>query len=120
MADKEEQTEEPTGKRLSEANDKGQVAVSREISTLFVLAGATISLLGILPWSLRPLLRLLRTLIERPDQFSLGTGAALQSLVAHVEETMALTLGPVFALLLFAAVVATVGQTGFIWSPSKI
>jgi flagellar biosynthetic protein FlhB len=37
MADAQEKTEKPTGKRLTEARNRGQVAVSREATTLVVL-----------------------------------------------------------------------------------
>mgnify|MGYP001468667974 CR=1 FL=1 len=37
MADSSEKTEDPTGKKLEKARQKGQVARSRELSTTLVL-----------------------------------------------------------------------------------
>src|SRR5829696_1350875 len=42
--DKEDQTEEPTERKLEEAIKRGDVAKSSEINTLFVLAGFTLAL----------------------------------------------------------------------------
>src|SRR5580692_10752121 len=39
-----EKTEKPTGKRLEEAINKGQIARSPEVQTVFVLAGALMAL----------------------------------------------------------------------------
>ena len=39
-----EKTEKPTGKRLEEALNKGQVARSPEVQTVFVLGGALLAL----------------------------------------------------------------------------
>ena len=41
----QERTEEPTGKRLQESRDKGQVARSRELNTLAVVMVAAVGLL---------------------------------------------------------------------------
>ena len=37
MADEQEKTEDPTGKRLEDARKKGQLARSKELSTALVL-----------------------------------------------------------------------------------
>jgi len=39
-----EKTEKPTGKRLEEALNKGQIARSAEVQTVFVLGGALLAL----------------------------------------------------------------------------
>lgn len=44
MADEGEKTEQPTGKRLSDARKRGQVARSREAGTLFVLLSGVLAL----------------------------------------------------------------------------
>ncbi|NVK57536.1 MAG: flagellar biosynthesis protein FlhB [Alteromonadaceae bacterium] len=45
MADSSEKTEDPTGKRKSQARNKGQIARSRELSTTLVLIASSIMLL---------------------------------------------------------------------------
>jgi len=45
MADAHDKTEEPTGKKLQQARDKGQIARSKELSTVLVLVGSAISFL---------------------------------------------------------------------------
>lgn len=45
MADAHEKTEEPTGKKLQQARDKGQIARSKELSTVLVLVASAISFL---------------------------------------------------------------------------
>ena len=45
MADSSEKTEDPTGKRLEEARNKGQIARSRELSTTLVLVASSLMFL---------------------------------------------------------------------------
>ena len=47
--DEASKTEEPTAKRLEEARKRGQVAISREVNSWFVLLAATIALGGLGP-----------------------------------------------------------------------
>ncbi|OKY24677.1 flagellar biosynthesis protein FlhB [Thalassotalea sp. PP2-459] len=44
-SDSGEKTEEPTGKKLSEARKKGQIARSKDLGTMFVLVGSAIALM---------------------------------------------------------------------------
>ncbi len=45
MADSSEKTEDPTGKRKSQARNKGQIARSRELSTTLVLVASSVTLM---------------------------------------------------------------------------
>ena len=55
MADEDQssKTEQPTGKRLSEAANKGNVARSVEIANFATLAGAAAALVLFAPWMAR-------------------------------------------------------------------
>ena len=44
MADNDDKTEQPTGKKISDARNKGQVPRSKEAGTFFVLIGGVLSI----------------------------------------------------------------------------
>jgi flagellar biosynthetic protein FlhB len=69
--DQDSRTEDPTGRRLNEARGQGQVGISRDVSTAASLIAATVVFLIVLPWSMRPLLRLMRGLIEHPGAINI-------------------------------------------------
>ncbi|HVJ56104.1 MAG TPA: flagellar biosynthesis protein FlhB [Aliidongia sp.] len=118
--DQDSKTEQPTGRRLGEAREKGQVAISRDVTTAISLTAATVATLMILPWSLQPLLKIMRGFIAQPERVRIVQGPDLQQLFATVCGAMALSLALPFAVLLAAGLTATFFQTnGFLWATSK-
>ncbi len=100
----QERTEEPTGKRLKESRDKGQVARSRELNTLAVVMVAAIGLLMLGPAMAQKLMNIMsfNFSIEREALYS-NDSMGLH-LFASVGEGLEV-LGPLFFLLLVAAIV---------------
>src|SRR3546814_5917891 len=72
--DDSQKTEEPTGKRLSDAHEKGQVARSQEVSHWFMMLALAL-LVGIFaPALLADLGGVLSPFLERPHLMALEAG----------------------------------------------
>ena len=82
--DQDSRTEDPTGRRLTEARGQGQVGISRDVSTAVSLIATAVVFLLVLPWSMQPLLRLMRRLLEHLDAIRIGSLADFQILVARI------------------------------------
>jgi flagellar biosynthetic protein FlhB len=117
--DKEQNTEQPTGKRLEEAMDKGQFARSPEIQVVFTLA-AVLTTLGFVG----------RPAVERLAEFTISTFTRFPKMVVRPETVVTLfgeivlTVAPVVLPLLFAcsgaALLAGGLQSGFHVSPKAL
>lgn len=103
-AHRDQKTEQPTAKRLSDAAKKGQVAVSSEMkhATMFVVAMILTGGLG--AWTLARLSAMLIRLWGSADDYVLTPDGA-QNLATGVMRELALGLAPVAALFVGGAVV---------------
>jgi flagellar biosynthetic protein FlhB len=113
--DDNERTEDPTHKRLEEALERGDVAKSQEVSTWFVLAGATLVLLSFSAGMGRSLTSTLAGFMGnahliRTDGYGLIDASSKLSL--QVLAAIALPL----LLLALAAVAGNVVQHRLVWS----
>jgi len=119
--DQDSRTEDPTGKRLGQARTEGQVGLSRDVSAAVSLIATTIVFLLVLPWSMRPLLGLMRSLIEHPAEIRIANLADFQVLVARVAEAMAWALAMPIAVMVVSGVATTIAQTeGLMWATGKL
>jgi len=112
-----EPTEEATPKKLREAQRKGQVAKSRELTTAVLLLSAAMGLQAMaLGWvgELRSLSALVLRTIEAPNP------NALLAVGGAAFETATVVLTPFLALLVAAAVFGTVVQTGPLFAPEAV
>ncbi len=112
-------TEEPTPKRLEQAREKGQVAVSQEVKSWAILAGGAIALVFMAPGVGRDISLNLLRFIESPHDMPLHTEDMQDALAALVLDT-GWTIAPVIGLLVVLAIAAGVLQVGLIWAPTKI
>lgn len=118
-ADQDQKTEDPTGKRIDEAREEGNLAVSKEVATwtMFVAVLAVVGWLG--PFMGRHMAVSLRVFLERPEQISLLDGG-LQNVLLGVLTSVGLSATLVFGLLLLAGVLGTMVQTAFYINPSRV
>ena len=98
MADDEEKTEEPTGKRLEDAKAEGNVAKSMEITGALVLTVGTVYLMFFSSFSLNEIKKLML--------FSYGfigqelDGSMLYAITTYMTFTLIKILAPLFALII--------------------
>ncbi|BCH60714.1 flagellar biosynthesis protein FlhB [Agrobacterium vitis] len=102
MADDEDQeskTESPSEKKMRDAAEHGNLPISREAPLFATTLAFYIYFVFFMPQGVSTLYQTLRDLMEKPDQWIIGTGTDVISLFVHLGWSMAAMLGP--ALLLF-------------------
>lgn len=109
--DKDQKTEHPTGKRLGEARDKGQLPISREVSAWVSLLAILIVVAWIGPGMMNDLLLSMRAFLESPHAVSLDDHS-LQTVVFDALGHVALSTGLVFLVLAAAVILGIMSQTG--------
>ena len=109
-ADEESKTEEPTEKRISDALDRGNVPVSREVSLLMSLAAYLVIEMLVLPGSTPQLVSALLHFVDDPGGWRLNQEADAMSLLRIVALIASGFLAPAIAIVLFLGIAGHVGQ----------
>ncbi|MGZ8157992.1 MAG: flagellar biosynthesis protein FlhB [Methylobacter sp.] len=115
MADNEDKTEEPTGKRLDDARKKGQIARSRELNTFAMMIASAAVLLMQGGKIGKGLLEMMRT----EFQLSRATIFDPASPVLHFKQVMIdglMLITPFLALMVVVAIVAPISMGGWVFS----
>ena len=107
--DKSQQTEEPTQKRLEQAREAGDVAKSPEFTAFVLLGGGTLAIAMFGKYSALGLARILATFLEQPDAMSVD-GAGLSAMVRVLVPQIAMTMAPIFAVVIAAGIAGHVLQ----------
>lgn len=118
MADNDqEKTEQPTSRRREQARDEGNVAVSKEVSSFFVLAGALIVLYFTSSWMLGGVAEFMK------DSFSTVTNEMTVADVIKLSKSVVgkflIIIIPLFFIPLFGAV-SYIMQNGFSLSTKSL
>ena len=118
--DKDSKTEDPTGKRLTDARNKGQVANSKEVSTAFMFLASTgiFYFQGDNLWSdLQEKMRFFFGGFITDDVTTGGFVMLLQDVILGAF----LMVAPFFLIFVSMAILASVVQHGFLlsWEPLK-
>ena len=108
--DPSQQTEQPTSKRLEEAREHGDVVKSPEVSTFVLLLGGTFAIMMFGGSTMKSLTQAMTIFIEEPDQMGVS-GADLTALAWHIAMMLGGILGPVFAMMMVAAIAGHVIQS---------
>lgn len=124
MAEQDEnKTERATPKRKEEARRKGQVAVSRDVSTAAVLLGG----IGLLAVTMPAAVRRMTDLTRQGLSLSLDSAMLAGLTTDHIHEVIVRTGTSVLVLVLpFMVGVALIGsaaavlQTGWLWRPNAL
>ena len=117
--DPSQQTEQPTSKRLEEAREHGDVVKSPEVTTFVLLLGGTFAIMMFGGSTMRGLTQAMQIFIEEPDQMGVS-GADLMALAWHIAMMLGGILGPVFAMMMVAALAGHVIQSRPSFTPDKI
>jgi flagellar biosynthetic protein FlhB len=110
--DQDQKTEQPTGKRLDEAREHGQIPVSKETSTWVMMLGMLVIVGWILPPMTHQMANYLRIFIEQPESFLLDD-KSVQALFYQIFGHVGLIAGLVFLLMMAAIILGVMAQTGF-------
>lgn len=109
--DKDQKTEAPTSKRLSEARERGQLPISREIGSLVSFMAIFIVIAWLGPGSFARMLPLLRVYIEMPHAMTLDE-RGLQAIGVNTIMEVAMAVGVIFVVMAVAAIAGIICQTG--------
>ena len=108
--DKSQQTEEPTGKRLEQAREAGDVVKSQEVTAFILLGGGTLAIAMFGKYAALGLARTLTMFLEQPDAMSVD-GAGLAAMMRVLLPQIAIALGPFFGVMILASVIGHVIQS---------
>ena len=117
--DSQEKTEDPTPRRLEKAREEGQVPRSKELGTMMVMISGSAGLLffgGVIGGALKEAMRH-NFKLERGHIFD--TGQMLEHL-GESAQTVALSLGPLLAILAVAAFLGPVMVGGWLVSGKAV
>jgi flagellar biosynthetic protein FlhB len=113
--DDQERSEDPTQKRLDEALQRGDVVKSQEVSTWFVIAGATLVLMTFSGAMSAGLMATLRGLLANSYAIPMD-GRGLTELMDKLGTEMIAVLAIPFLVLVLAALAGNVVQHRPVWS----
>jgi flagellar biosynthetic protein FlhB len=117
--DKDDKTEAPSGKRLGEAREHGQLPISREVAMWVSLLGVLTVISMVVPTIMRQMAVFLRGFLESPHMYALDEDS-VQSLFFSIFGQIALIAGIAFALMVSAIVLGFMIQTGFFFAPDLL
>lgn len=118
MAGDEEKTEDPTGKKLSDARNEGNVGQSRELPSAFMLLGVTGFLYFYAPYLMEGLANILREIFMLTN-YDINT-QSVHILMVNSGMEAAKLLAPFLLVVLVIGVFSNVIQIGFIFTPKAI
>jgi len=117
--DDTEKSLDPSQKRLQEAHDRGDVVKSQEVSTWFLMAGATLIVMAFSDAASNGILTTLRGLIANSYDIPVD-GAGFIAVVAKLgREVIAATALPL-SLLMLAALAGNLIQHRLVWSAEAL
>ncbi|MEO1996149.1 MAG: EscU/YscU/HrcU family type III secretion system export apparatus switch protein [Planctomycetaceae bacterium] len=112
-----EKTEQPTAKKLRDARQKGQVAVSRDITSTVTLALAMIYLAVALPSIMQ---RLGALIVRATNLVALDFQTSSITVIRESIICSAYILLPFLAIIIFGGVFSIYAQIGFLIAPDAI
>jgi flagellar biosynthetic protein FlhB len=115
----QDKTEQPTGKKLADARQKGNVAQSREVPSVLILSGS----LGVLffagAWMLGRLTEVMRVMYQRAGTLAM-LPETMHTLFWEIFLSGMVVLVPLMLAVMTAAVVGNVAQFGFLFTGEKL
>ena len=117
--DQSQKTEQPTSKRLSDARNRGQVAMSQEVKSWAILLAGTLGLVMLAPGIMRDITRETLTFIEQPQAIPVDFFHQREVFIKLCTD-IGLILAPLLGLFFVTAIAANLGQVGWNVSAEKL
>ena len=115
----QDKTEQPTGKKLDDARQKGNVPQSKEIPSVMILgAGVGVLFFGG-SWMLGRLIDLMRTIYQQSGTLSMAP-ETMHAFLGEIFLNSAVVLAPLMLGVITAGVVGNVAQFGFLITGEKL
>jgi len=115
-SDSGEKTEEPTAKKLTDARDKGQIARSKDLGTLFVLVGSAFAMLLMGDSLATAVANMMQHLLSFDRQAAMDINALFNVISEGISQVIAPLLW-IFFIIMLAAFVGNIllGGMSFSW-----
>ncbi len=117
--DKEQQTEEPTQKKLEQAREQGDTVKSMEVATFVLLGGGALAIAMFGQYTTVGLAKALTMFLQQPEAMSVD-GAGLASLTRGLFMQLGITLAPIFGMMMLASLAGHLVQGKPTFNLSKI
>ena len=116
----QEKTEKATPKRRKEAREKGQVAKSVEVTSVFVLCGAVAAFFFSGPWMFSQIKLFMHDIFIHLGDYEFGDFKSSQDFLVFVFQNGVLILFPLFLTIAVVGIAGNVIQTGFVYSTKAL
>ena len=117
--DKDQQTEEPTAKRLEQARENGDAIKSQEVNAVILLGGGMLAIAMFGPYMAAGVGRSLRLFLEQPEMLAVD-GAGITSLMTGLLIQLAFALAPFFGVMMLAGLAGHLIQSRPTFNPEKL
>ena len=117
--DDSQKTEEPSQKKLDEARQKGQVAVSRELNHWFMILGGTLFVAMLAPGALTGIYKVSLRFIAEPHDI-VTDGGGLTGIFMSIYLHVGLAMFAPFGLLIVLALASGFTQNGMLFSAESV
>jgi len=118
-SDSSDKTEEPTGRKLEQARERGDVVKTADLPQVFTFSAVAFVLVTMGQWMSRNLMAGLTPFLAHPDSMILAGGGGMA-----VARQAVMAGAPILAIVLGAAAFAGAAghlvQTGLMWTPSRL
>jgi flagellar biosynthesis protein FlhB len=115
----QDKTEQPTGKKLEDARQDGNIAQSREIPSVLILASSTGVLFFTGSWMIGRLTAMMRSLYRQAGSLIMAP-ASMDKLMWEICLHTLVVLVPLMLAIMIAGVVGNVAQFGFLFTGKKL
>jgi flagellar biosynthetic protein FlhB len=117
--DDSEKTEEPTARRLQDAEEQGDIVKSQEVTTFVLLGAATLAVALFGHWCSVEFARGFRLMLAHPDQIPMN-GGGVMAVARHTAWMLFVILGGPIGLLLVAGLGANILQHKPLFNVEKL
>lgn len=115
----QERTERATPKRRRETRKKGQVALSKEVSSAFVLLSSLSIFYFAGPWMFSKIIFLMQETYRNIDTLDLSS-SSFHFFIIDVMRQFILIISPLLGAIMVTGIISNVVQTGFLFSTEAI
>ena len=117
--DDSQKTEEPSQRRLDDAEASGDIVKSQEVSTFIILGGGTLAIAIFGQSAAEGFVQTFRVFIEQPDQLLVDPGG-IMNLMRDTLLHIAMIFGPVIGFLVATALAAHLLQHRPVFAPDRL
>ena len=117
--DDSQKTEDPTAKKLTDAREQGNLAISRDVATWTLLLGIVMCVMMLFPMLGQTMMRPLTVMLEKAGDMRMEDGG-YQSLYEYILGSFGPTILSIISILMVMGILGWVVQTGIMFNPGLL